>query len=85
MRPTVNADRRMTRELRGSFISPESGNRHEAGVMASTAFTPEIAEEEQRLTKGDRLRHESGGANHRERQMRAQGLRIIDNLDELEL
>ncbi len=40
----------------GTFVSPESGNRGDKGVMASLAYIPEVADEEARLVKNDRLR-----------------------------
>ncbi len=38
----------------GTFINPD--NRSEPGVFGSTEFTPEIADEEKRVVRGDRLR-----------------------------
>ena len=42
-------------EFGGTFVSPESGARGD-NVMASTAYIPEIAEEEERVTGRDPLR-----------------------------
>lgn len=50
-----SVDRAIAREMGGCFIS-ESGNRGEAGVMASWEYVPEAAEEEARLSANDRLR-----------------------------
>ncbi len=46
----------MGKELGGCFVAAESGNRGEKGVMASLAYTPEVAYEEARLVANDRLR-----------------------------
>lgn len=42
----------MCREFEGTFV-PE--NRNEVGIHGSTRFTPEIAEEEERIIHNDRL------------------------------
>lgn len=42
----------MRREFEGTFV-PE--NRSEPHCFGSTEFTPEIAEEEERVVRGDRL------------------------------
>ena len=50
-----SVDQAISRETGGCFLAAESGNRGD-DVFASTAFIPEVEEEEARLVKNDRLR-----------------------------
>lgn len=50
-----SVDQAIARETGGCFIS-ESGNRGDAGVMASYEYIPEVAEEDARVVENDRLR-----------------------------
>lgn len=50
-----SVDQAIALETGGCFIS-ESGNRGDAGVMASYEYIPEVAEEDARVVRNDRLR-----------------------------
>ena len=51
-----SVDHAISRETGGCFLAAESGNRDEKGIMASSAYMPEVADEDARINRNDRLR-----------------------------